>query len=58
MKFELNDKVIISTSGEQGQVIGRAEYVHAEPSYLVRYKAADGTAVEAWWTARALDPAD
>lgn len=54
MKFELKKTVTIAASGEQGEVIGRAEYAHAEPSYLVRYKCADGRAVEAWWTESAL----
>ncbi|VCU58247.1 hypothetical protein EPIB1_1145 [Tritonibacter mobilis] len=37
-------------SDEQGKVIGRAEYDHCEPGYLVRYKAATGRQVESWWT--------
>lgn len=54
MKFELTTTVTIAASGEQGEVIGRAEYTHAEPSYLVRYKCADGRAVESWWTESSL----
>ncbi len=54
VKYELMQSVTIATSGEQGEVIGRAEYVHAEPSYLVRYQAADGRAEEVWWTESAL----
>lgn len=54
MKFELKQAVTISASGETGEVIGRAEYVHAEASYLVRYKCADGRAVESWWSESAL----
>ena len=54
MKIELKQIVTIITSGEQGEVIGRAEYTHAEPSYLVRYKCADGRAVEGWWTESSL----
>jgi len=53
-KFELNNLVVIKCSEEQGDVIGRAEYSNAERSYLVRYKAADGRAVEAWWAESAL----
>jgi N-acetylmuramic acid 6-phosphate (MurNAc-6-P) etherase len=55
MKFELKQTVTISASGETGDVIGRAEYAHAENSYLVRYKCADGRAVESWWTEGALE---
>ncbi len=53
-KFELNGPVVIKCSDEKGEVIGRAEYTYAERSYLVRYKAADGRAVEAWWAESAL----
>lgn len=53
-KFELKQAVTVTTSGENGEVIGRAEYSYAERSYLVRYKAGDGRAVESWWTESAL----
>ena len=46
--------VSITASGETGEIVARAEYAHAEPSYLVRYTAADGRATEAWWTETAL----
>ena len=54
MKFTLGQNVSISASGEAGQVIARAEYLAANNNYLVRYKAADGRAVEEWWTEEAL----
>lgn len=53
-KFELQQAVTIAASGVQGEVIGRSEYSTAERNYLVRYKAGDGRAVEAWWTESAL----
>lgn len=53
-KFELGNAVAIAASGEQGEVIGRAEYTHAERTYLLRYKAADGRAVESWWSESAI----
>lgn len=53
-KFGLNEKVAIVCSREQGVVVGRAEYVHSDKSYLVRYMAADGRAVEQWWCESAL----
>lgn len=54
-KFNLNEDVAITVSGETGAVIGRAEYASAaEYSYLVRYKAANGQAMEVWWTESAL----
>lgn len=54
MKFELNQTVTIAASGESGEVIARAEYATDETRYLVRYKSADGRAVEAWWGESAL----
>ena len=54
-KFELRALVSITVSGEQGEVIGRAEYTTMQPSYLVRYRSADGRAVEAWWSEDALE---
>ncbi|TDV04674.1 hypothetical protein [Paraburkholderia caballeronis] len=53
-KFNLSARVSIAASGEAGEVIACAEYAAAENSYLVRYKAADGRAVEAWWGENAL----
>jgi hypothetical protein len=52
----VGDRVRIVESQEFGTVIGRAEYDYAEPQYLVRYRAADGRAVELWWTQGALAP--
>lgn len=53
-KFKLNDRVVLNESGESGAVIGRAEYLNAERSYLVRYCAGDGRQVEQWWGESAL----
>lgn len=52
--FPLNAEVVITASGEKGIVIGRAEYTTSQPSYLLRYRSADGRAVEAWWSQDAL----
>lgn len=57
-KFNLGDEVTLQISGESGTVIGRAEYVNSTPSYYVRYRSADGRAIEAWWTGDALQHAD
>lgn len=54
MKHELESTVTIIASGETGEVIGRAEYSHSENQYQVRYKSADGRAVESWWAESAL----
>lgn len=53
--FSLNDNVRISCSGETGLIVGRAEYSHYDNRYLIRYKAADGRAVEDWWPESALE---
>jgi len=55
--FDLQARVRIRESGEVGEVIGRAEYTFSSDSYLVRYKAADGRAVENWWTESSLEAA-
>lgn len=53
-RFDLNQSVSISCSGEIGTVVARAEYSNGEDQYLVRYRAADGRACEAWWGDSAL----
>jgi hypothetical protein len=50
-KFQIGQLVKIDISGEEGQVIGRAEYLATPPQYFVLFKAADGRAVTAWWEA-------
>lgn len=57
MEFQLNQEVSLRCSGEQGVVIGRAEYTDSAPQFLIRYKAADGRAVESWWNDSALQAA-
>lgn len=56
-KFGLRQHLKIDASGETGEVIGRADYSYSECSYLLRYRAGDGRAVEAWWTESALTAA-
>ena len=56
-KFDLKAGVIITASGEAGGVIGRAEYPDSPNTYLIRYKAGDGRAVESWWNEDALEAA-
>lgn len=52
--FDLGSSVSLISSGEDGIITGRSEYSSAENSYLVRYKAGDGRAVEVWWAESAL----
>lgn len=54
-EFEIGQPVVIVASGERAEVIGRAEYRDSNPSYYLRYKAADGRATEAWWNGSALE---
>lgn len=53
-KLELGQTVTLAMSGEQGAVVGRAEYEIDEDRYLVRYKAGDGRLVENWWPESAI----
>jgi hypothetical protein len=53
-KFKLGQQVQIIVSQESGQVTGRAEYATMGYSYYLRYKSADGRAVEQWWEEAAL----
>lgn len=53
-RFGLGQHVLISESGESGVVIGCAMYSYCANSYFIRYKAADGRAVEQWWSQDAL----
>lgn len=54
-KFELKSNATITDSDEVGLVIGRCEYAFAgENTYLLRYRANDGRAVETWWSESAL----
>ena len=52
--FDLGNEVVIVCSGESGQIIGRADYLDGDDMYNIRYKAADGRAVEAWWAESAI----
>ena len=57
LKFSLGQQVCITVSGEAGEVIGHAEYLtKTENSYYLRYKNADGRAVQEWWDESALAP--
>ncbi|CAB3962246.1 MULTISPECIES: hypothetical protein [Burkholderia] len=53
-KYAIGSDVTIAASGENGEVVGRAEYAASENSYLVRYRSADGRAMECWWSESAL----
>jgi len=56
-KYVLNQQVTLTKSTESGEVIGRAEYTHADNNYLIQYQAADGRQVEDWWTETAIQTA-
>ena len=53
-KYDLNSIVQILVSGENGTVIGRTKYINSNPQYRIRYKCADGRAMEAWWEEDAI----
>lgn len=56
-KFDLNEEVKISISGEAGKIVGRAEYVESSNLYLVQYVTAQGRAAEDWWKESVLEAA-
>ena len=54
-EYNLDQAVLLKFSREVGVVVARAEYAFRENQYLIRYKAADGRQVEAWWGASAIE---
>lgn len=54
---KLEDKVSLRLSGEQGIVVGRAEYNNGVRNYQVRYLAGDGCQRESWFEADAIEAA-
>ena len=52
---KLNDVVTVTVSGERGHVIGCAQYTNHGPQSLIRYRASNGRAVEAWWDNDAIE---
>jgi hypothetical protein len=55
LKYFLRQRVRITESLEVGTVHARSESTTGEPQYLVRYKSADGRAVEQWWSENAIE---
>ena len=53
-RFDMGDRVRMAESAEVGTIIGRAEYLTSENSYLVRYRAGDGRQTECWWGESAI----
>lgn len=51
--FKLGQNVKL-LSGEVGSIQSRAQHLDANPSYYVRYVAADGRLTETWWNESAL----
>jgi hypothetical protein len=54
-KFDLEQTVRLSQSGETGSVIARLYSAYAENWYFVRYTAADGRLQEVWWGESSLE---
>jgi len=52
--YEMAQTVKLELSNERGMVIGRAQFIDKSNQYLVRYLAADGRQVEAWWDEAAI----
>lgn len=54
-QFNLDEQVRFRVSGEEGKIIGRAEYSHMSNSYMVEYKDASGRARVEWWIEHSLE---
>lgn len=52
--YDLYADLVLAQSGEVGFVIGRAQFLHCEDKYLLRYENASGVLVEQWWGQSAL----
>lgn len=48
-KFALKQPVVITVSGETGQVISRWDAINAENQYQVSYKNASGNSAKEWF---------
>ncbi|WP_436882789.1 hypothetical protein [Enterobacter asburiae] len=48
-KFELNQTVQVTISGEEGHIKARAEYTTSGNHYFIHYLAADGRATDRWF---------
>ena len=57
-KFNIGDRVKLTESGEEGVVIGRAEYRYATDSFLILYKSGCGRQVENWWNVEFIEIAE
>lgn len=47
-RFDLDQEVALTMSGERGIIVGLAHYTERPPCFYVRYVAADGRQVEEW----------
>jgi hypothetical protein len=56
--LEIGQRVELVESGEQGKIVGRAEFAEDAETYYVQYKAADGRLTRSWWPASALKVVD
>jgi hypothetical protein len=57
-KFQLDSDVTLPTTvSRPGKVIGRAQYINADPCYLVRHENGAGDLVEQWYSEDALTAA-
>lgn len=54
-KYALGAQLVISVSGEKGEVVARLDSAHSDDEYRLWYKAADGRAVHEWMTESALE---
>lgn len=55
-RYELNQKVRLAMSNEEGVIVARSQELSGEPQYRIRYLAGDGRQTECWWAESALEP--
>ena len=48
-KFDLNQRVEITISGEQGLVCARSDASQRPNQYLIHYQNGQGSATDHWW---------
>ena len=52
-EYDIGAKVTLE-SGETGTVIGQARYQEATDDFLIRYTTGQGSLIEKWWSASAI----
>ena len=57
-KHALGQAILVTISGEKGNVKGRAEYTNMNKQYFIHYLTADGRGADGWFDEDELSPAE